>query len=188
MNGWCRAQKSLMWSDEVPLNGQLDFSALHLMVALVVLSCRVTASQCPSYLTCCWRWGSSTEKSCSRSGTSHSGTDGREMTKPLLFLWQGVAGSVWLCAMFYAVMLFSSSLGHFRLHVELTFPFCCHKVIRVHQDARPPHVHYLHAHTRTHPCWFVGNFLVLVLKFYNQPERGSLLKQTSGTFSTLQNG
>lgn len=43
-----------------------------------------------------------------------------------------------------------------------------------------------HAHTCS--CWVVGNFLILVLKFYNQPERGSLLKQTSGTFFTLQNG
>lgn len=42
------------------------------------------------------------------------------------------------------------------------------------------------AHTCS--CWVVGNFLILVLKFYNQPERGSLLKQTSGTFFTLQNG
>lgn len=43
-------------------------------------------------------------------------------------------------------------------------------------------------HTHTHTSWFVGNFLVLVLKFYNQPEGGSVLKQTSGTFSAPQNG
>lgn len=30
-----------------------------------------------------------------------------------------------------------------------------------------------HAHTHTHSCWVVGNFLILVLKFYNQPERKS---------------
>lgn len=61
-------------------------------------------------------------------------------------------------------------------------PLSSHKVIRGHLVCGTT------THTLTHQRWFVGNFPVLVLKFYDQPERGSVLKQTSGTFSTLQSG
>lgn len=70
----------------------------------------------------------------------------------------------------------------YKLHVTLTFPFL---VIRPKGQFK---LWDLYTYTYTHTSWFVGNFLVLVLKFYNQPERGSVLKQTSGTFSAPQNG
>lgn len=89
-----------------------------------ILICRVTVSPCPSCLTCCWKWGSSMERSCWRDGTSPSGRDQYE--------------SGLLC-------------------------FGYHKV-------RRPFKHF-----KTSGCVFkIGRSLGL--KFYKQPERGSVLK------------
>lgn len=72
----------------------LDINRLHWFSS----PCRVMASQCLSCLICCWRWGSSTEKSCSRDGTSPSGTDWCEPTSLCCLQRLKAAGKVVLCA------------------------------------------------------------------------------------------
>lgn len=68
------------------------------------------------------------------------------------------------------------------VRAALTFPFLVLRSL-----GRTKLVWPLHTHLHTSVgLW--ENVLVLVLKFYDQPERGSVLKQTSGTFSALQNG
>lgn len=133
----------------------------HWSVFLMSLCHRVMAFLCHNCLTCCWRWGSNTAKFCWKDGISPSGTVWCSGSKLMR-----VSPCIPACLFTHSARARCTDLTLFSHKGAASFGIAAH----------------------TCSCWVVGNFLILVLKFYNQPERGSLLKQTSGTFFTLQNG
>lgn len=175
--------KKTHWSDEVLTKQPISSLLLHSETTFCPVR-RATVFLCPNCLTCCWKWGSSMEKFCLKDGTWPSGKS--FMTGNVLLHSSPRRTSLPPPASCDANDLPRQRFA--KRKFQLAFPPLDPQGQKGTRSSGTMTRTQIHTRTNRHTPWFVGNFLVLVLKFYNQPEGGSVLKQTSGPFSAPQNG